>query len=132
MTAALDRLRELTEKLPSLVDVVSLKTEGRIEYDVIQGFTVGFSLDHTPDAALQKVFLAEGTRFPTHSHEGWEHMFIVKGSGTFRRGDVSEDVEMGSWTSFAPNEPHDFIAKTAVIMYAITQPPCEGYPGDGK
>lgn len=129
MTPEIERLRELAEQLPTLEAIVASRHGERIDYDTLTGLSVGFCLDSCPDAALQKNYLSAGTQFPEHMHRERECLFVVKGDGYYTLDGQQVAYKKGSWINFPCGKAHDFYATTATVIYGITQPPCEGYPG---
>jgi quercetin dioxygenase-like cupin family protein len=124
---SLDKLRELTEKLPPLSDLVrESRCVDVVEYDTGCGASFGFNVWNEPRIAVQRCFMTAGCVFTRHSHEGHEWVIVYSGS---LRLDGSTLLSSGDYVHFLPGEEHSPIAVEDCWMLCITIPAEEGYPG---
>lgn len=129
MNAGIERLRELTEKLPSLSAMVSNRNNHVVEYDSAGGKSTGWELDYSHLGALQKNIMTAGCTFLEHTHEGKEVLIILEGEGKYVVEGKEHNYCPRDVIIFGPGCPHQFHAQTTTVMWAGTMPPCEGYPG---
>jgi hypothetical protein len=85
MSEYLDRLKNLTEKLPSFPDIIErhLTKNGKIEqyYEMDEGNCYAVYLHRSgDDIAVHRWFNSKGGKFPKHNHNEKEWIVIYKGS----------------------------------------------------
>jgi quercetin dioxygenase-like cupin family protein len=121
----IDKLEELTKKLPPLTDLVLMAKNSITEYKVENGTCIGLALLNTEKVAVQKAVASAGTIFPRHTHE--EHEFIILVEGEMINNDghkfFAPDV-----IHLNPNESHEHTFVTNCLVIAITVPASKGYP----
>lgn len=129
MSETLERLEELTPKLPSLV--MPLDTVGFVEYITQDGgYAIGFNLYSSPSVAVQRALLTEKTIFPVHCHDQSEVLVVYDGIARVRRGDQDILLGRGECCMFTPGEPHSISVEEAPLwVIGVSVPRAEGYPG---
>jgi quercetin dioxygenase-like cupin family protein len=131
----IERLRELTEKLPEVVPleaVVQLEDGRYVEYDVLRGFCSSYGLYNNEQVAVARSVATGGTLFPKHDHGEHEFVIVVQGSGriTIGENEVIEFEGPFSYT-FLPGVSHEFEFDTMTKMICVTVPASKGFP-DGE
>ena len=127
----LDELRELTNKLPSLSDMVMKQDNGIIEYKVLNGKAVAKNIYHAPEISIQMCFIDKGTIFPAHHHSVREFVLVLKGKAKMENQFGSKEYEVNDYFVNEAEEPHNFIAIEECVVVGIQLPTNGGYPMDG-
>ena len=127
----LDKLIEITNKLPPLSSIADLSGGGAVEYNLPIGHSFGFGLYKTEEIAVQRCFMSAKSEFPMHCHDCHEYVIIYKGKAKYSMGSKETELGVGECVHFPPNAAHVFTALEDVWMLAITVPAEQGYP-DGS
>lgn len=127
---ALEKLRELTDKLPPLEAVVKDLRGNFVEYDVPGGFCVGSNLHYENDVAVQINYTSGGVTFPEHTHSGVEFIIIFRGEADFYAEGSVKRVGVGECVTIPPGTPHKWEFLTDTKLIAITVPASRGYPNE--
>jgi quercetin dioxygenase-like cupin family protein len=127
MESYIDRLRELTGKLPPVHSWVESMTEGRVSYKV-QGSCTGTGLYKRDEVAIQTAFMSRGSVFPDHAHPETEILIVWKGDLYYKTLQREGVLRPGETIIFAPNELHSVSAFTDTHMIGVTIPASEIYP----
>jgi len=134
MSEYLQKLRELTDTLPSFPSLVKMESNNRIDYNVDNGVSFAFGLLSQTEVAVANVFISSGAVFPKHSHKENEFLIVYEGGLVVEICDAGgEDyrsiiVETGGSVYFDNNERHIVTALEDTWLIAITVPAAEGYP----
>lgn len=120
---SLDKLRDLTRKLPEMI----LKNNV-IKYDMLQGDAFGTGLYKTPEVAVQHVYMSKGCEFPMHIHDEFEVGVIFRGRIIVHYKDRDEEVGEGDVIIFQPGEPHGGTMVEDTEGIYVTIPAGKGYP----
>jgi len=132
---SIEKLRELTDKLPSLGDLVIDSNQSITTYTTDKsegsGTCLGVCLHHEPNIAVQRVFMSKNSRFPQHYHKEWEYGVVYKGKIKTIVDGKEKILSVGDCMSFTPDQPHSVITIEDSWMIFVTVPAGEGYP-DGK
>lgn len=128
MSEILERLEELTPRLPSLV--MPLDTAGFVEYITQDGgYAIGFNLYSSPNVAVQRALLTSKTIFPMHCHDQSEVLVVYEGVARVHRGAQDTLLGKGECCTFMPGEPHSISVEEAPLwVIGISVPRAEGYP----
>jgi len=128
----LPKIRELTEKLPSLVDLIRQENKKVTEYKMEEnsGDFFGIGLYKTKEVAVQRVFMSKGSFVPLHAHPEAEVGIVYKGKiRVFEHNDRPEKICLpGDIMYFKQNEAHRGELLEDTWMIFITVPAGEGYP----
>lgn len=119
MRKQIKELRELTERLaePGALQVVS------------NGETKLFGLYNGDDAAVVRVFVPAGVKFPWHTHAMPEHVVCVSGRAELVQDDGRKrQCKPRTVFTVPASEPHTFVAFEDTWLICVTIPPDEGYP----
>jgi mannose-6-phosphate isomerase-like protein (cupin superfamily) len=128
MDNTLQKLRELTEKLPApLLTGLIADSCPHVEY-VIDGTCIGFALYWEQDVAVQRAFMSGGSHFTLHEHKVHEFLLVYQGYITVTIDDEEHEVEPPDAIHIPPNTPHTVLAHEDTWMIGITVPASEGYP----
>lgn len=127
----LEKLKEITSKLPSLSSIADLSGGGAVEYNLPIGHSFGFGLYKTEKVAVQRAFMSAKSEFPIHCHNCHEYIIIYSGRARYSIGDKVTEIGVGECAHFPPNVAHIFSSLEDVWMLAITVPAEQGYP-DGS
>lgn len=129
----LKELKELTPRLPDLMEIVRSFNGDCVVYDLDVGETIGFGLLKNPLVAVQKARLTPGAEFPLHLHNEIEHLILYKGDLTinFSNGERVNMI-LGDHCKIIPGEAHSCYTKGGAWLIAITIPASEGYPDAGQ
>jgi quercetin dioxygenase-like cupin family protein len=127
--AILQKLRELTDKLPTLnQDCFGPSPLGGIDYTVDSGSCHGVPLVYSNVCAVQYCSMEPNSLFPIHSHQEIEVLVIVKGAGELITGAGPYPLSTGSCITTRPGDVHGFRAITYVELVGITIPASVCYP----
>lgn len=129
----LDKLKELTEKLPpipKLTDlVVSKEITDNIEYFTEKGRILGKSLLDKPSCSVQELVLEKGSLFPPHTHDDEiEFGIIYEGELEVTIDGKAFTVGKGEIIKFNKQEVHSGLAIVDTWMIAVAIPRIDGYP----
>lgn len=126
----LQRLRELTERLP-LLGVPEYRSHGYgiVDLKVVQGSCAGIPLLNIPEVAVQRVIMEPGTILTPHKHDELEIIIMVKGEAV-RTLPNGEDLrlERGDVYTASPGEEQVFRAVTYCDLIAVSIPAASNYP----
>jgi quercetin dioxygenase-like cupin family protein len=133
MSEYLDRLKNLTEKLPSFPDIIErhLTKNGKIEqyYEMDEGNCYAVYLHRSgDDIAVHRWFNSKGGKFPKHNHNEKEWIVIYKGSMILHdfRGDHT--LKKGDCYYSLPNMHHWAEFPEDCKYITITMPAAKEYP----
>ena len=124
----LARLRELTEQLPALGDVVLRVGASYVEYDVKGGLAFGFDLFQNKAVLVSRCIATVGCQFQRHAHRGIERYILYAGKVRFTTGEQTQELGPGDEAIVPPEVEHEIsvIERAQVIIVRI---PAEGgYP----
>ena len=122
----LQKLKELTEKLSPLTDLISKETDNFIEYGD-SGFTA-LGLYNVPEIAVSKITINKGKKAKEHNHKEKEIGIIYKGCISFIIDGKEKDYHPGDIVYFNPMQMHSAHAKEDSEAIFITIPSGEGFP----
>lgn len=136
-TSRLEELKDLTEKLPNLKELIKAEYPNKVVYRVNGiGECTGENIFNDGDVAIQKAHMQKGTTFPFHAHEREVEIIIVfigeiqvmyaNGFNTKVSPDSASNIVI-----FIPEVEHQITALTDAWMVGITVPAEKGYPGYG-
>ena len=129
----LEKLKELTESLKPLHELIKDCDENAIEYETIEGTLLGFGLYKSSDIAVQRIFMSKGSKIDKHIHEEAKEIGIVyKGKLIIKINNEEKVLEKGDIVYFNPKETHSARAEEDTWSLWITIPPSLGYPGKNK
>ena len=123
----LDRLRNLTDKLPLFEDLVS-KSGSFTEVETLKGNVFMFGLYNVPEVNVARVFISANSEMKIHTHNEFEFMVVYEGKMILTIEDKKFDVGVQQSVYVMPNKPHSayFPVDTKIISLII--PSSEGYP----
>lgn len=124
---SMKRLKELTDRLPPLVDLIATRAES-VEYEVSQGTVHGFGLWKDTQLAVQRAYLSKGAAFPRHSHEAYEYLIVYRGRLRVKLNGDEQIVKTGEAAILQPGQAHSVEALEETWILAVTVPAVEGYP----
>lgn len=128
----IEKLRELTEQLPTpLLTGLLTDTCSHVEYE-IDGTCIGFALYHQPHIAVQRAFMSAGSLFTLHEHKVHEFLLVYQGFITVTIDDEEHDVEPPDVCHIPPHTAHTVLAHEDTWMIGVTVPASEGYPRDER
>jgi quercetin dioxygenase-like cupin family protein len=127
MESYIDKLRELTGKLPPVHSLVESLTEGEVSYKV-QGICHGIGLYNRAEIAIQTAYMSKGSIFPDHAHSETEIIIVWKGDLYYKTLQREGVLRAGETIIFQPNELHSVSAFTDTNMIGVTIPASEIYP----
>ena len=134
----MNELRELTDKLPRLPDLIRAEYPNKVVYRTDgEGECTGENIFNDGQVAIQKAFMKQNTVFPFHTHETEVEILVVF------LGEIQVQYENGFTTKVSPNSAsnivifipaveHQITALTDTWMIGITVPAEKGYPGHGR
>jgi quercetin dioxygenase-like cupin family protein len=126
----LEKLRELTAKLPPLETMTVQKGPGCVEYKVEHGTCHGVCLFNDGQIAVQQGNVTGGSVFPWHAHDTCVEIIIVYAGRMICTNRIRGPVELSAGDSvFCPRgveHMHEFLEDTSLI--AITIPADPSYP----
>ena len=131
----IDKLRELTDKLPALSMSEIIKKQfanNLIEYEGTSGSVIGLGIYKEEDLAIQKTFLSKGSHVPKHSHLENEWMIVISGYIHFEFNGTVKKIKNGGLVYFNMNEYHAATAIEDTWLLCITIPPSGGYPNANR
>ena len=126
-----ENIKKLESLVPKLSDMVLnvCDRNHHVEYNVENGFCIGFPLLNNDKIAIQRAFISKGTYFGEHKHEDSVEIFVIfKGEFKLLVGDNEEILEIGDCARVEKNTLHDGYAIDNTEMICITVPSEEGYP----
>lgn len=127
----IDKLEELTPKLPEVPSLVTFKkTENNTtRYDFKDGVALSESIYNTPEIAIAKTFIPKGTTFEEHIHQiSGEWVVILEGSLKVFFDDKEQLLNKHDCVVVIANKPHSAIAVEDTTLIAITIPRDDGWP----
>lgn len=127
----LDKLRELTEKLPiipTLADFIYGEENNVVNYEVEGGASFGIGLVNQSEIAVQRVFMSKGITFPEHAHPEHEWFLVYIGGYELYLPNETRQINAGEMVHFPPNVPHSGFITEDTWAIGITMPSGEGYP----
>jgi quercetin dioxygenase-like cupin family protein len=130
---SIDKLKTLTFKLPEIPTLDTLVTDSDpskhfILYNMIEGLSFGFSLLNRKEVSVMDLFVAKGTKWPSHMHSIETELGIVyKGSLKVTLGDVEEQITVGDHVYFEKGMVHSAEALEDTRLIAISIPRAVGY-----
>ena len=127
MGVDMKELREMTDKLPSLGNIIIEKRDNSVVYNV-NGTALGFGLYNSKDVAVQRVFMSKDTTFDQHVHSVHEWGIVYKGKVVFHYDGEQKEVGEGQMIYLEPNHPHRGMILEDTWIIFITVPSDEGYP----
>jgi quercetin dioxygenase-like cupin family protein len=130
MESYIDKLRELTGKLPPVHSYVESASGFNVTYK-IQGNCFGSGLMKRDEVAVQTAFMSRGSVFPDHAHGEVEIIVVWKGDLYYKTLSKEGVLRPGETIIFPANELHSVTAFTDVNMIGITIPASEIYPEAG-
>lgn len=131
MCMALDKLEELTPKLPLVPSIKDFQiiNEGVVKYRLDKGEAISQSIYSTEDIAIAKFHIPEGSTFPTHAHYNSDEWLIIL-NGTISLLLEEEYILLNRYDSIkiTADKPHQAIAVENSTIIAITVPRDDGFP----
>ena len=134
MGYSLDKLEELTEKLPGIPKLTDLvvsdnPSKHSIIYNVEKGTSFGFALLSRKDVAVMELFVSKGTSWPPHVHnEEKEWGLVYKGKLSVVVEDKKVILQPGDCIIFEKGKIHSSEALEDTWLIAVSIPRIEGYP----
>ena len=126
---SLRHLEQLTEELPSLIDLVRSSGEHMVEYETATGAAIGINLYSTPMVSVQRVFMSAGSALVPHQHpDEREWLIVYEGKLEVRYDSKVAILDVGDSVYFNPGSPHSAKALKDTWFLGITVPRAEGYP----
>jgi len=123
-----DRLREITESLPKLSDLLEFKNGNNIEYHLLSGKCIGKGLMKEQGVAVQVCELDKDSEFPVHLHQAKEWLIAYKGSFTLKTEKSATLYGVGEMAFIDTNIAHSLIAEEDCSVIALTIPASGGFP----
>ena len=123
----LEKLKELTEQLPSFEDLV-INSGSATEVETIKGNIFMFGLYNVPEISVARAFMSAGSEIESHTHAEFELFVVYEGKMVLNVEGEEFEVEVRQSGYVLPNMPHSayFPVDTKVIAIAI--PSSGGYP----
>lgn len=127
----LEKLKELTLKLPDLKEITIKKTEKIAIYDVEYGKNIkGYHIYNEKDFSIQKAFIKKGSNISKHKHiNKHEYLIIYDGKVLVNCEDKIKTYNENDIIYFEPNQIHNCKAIKDTWLIAIIIPEDESYPG---
>ncbi len=127
----LDKIKELTYKLPSISEMISSTSNATfVEYDV-DGVAFGVCLYDGTDIAVQRAFMSAESVFPEHSHgENTEFLLVYSGKLVVHICGEEKEIGPAEVIRVPPGVPHSVAAVADTWMIAAIIPPEIGYPSE--
>ena len=123
----LQRLKELTEQLPTLNNFVENYENDRVVYEKNKFW--GKNLLYIPDiVAVQEVFMAKDYEVPEHKHPEYEMGIVRKGSFILHYRNKDVKYVEGDVILLDGEEAHSGVMLEDTEMIFVTMPPSKGYP----
>jgi quercetin dioxygenase-like cupin family protein len=120
----IEKLRELTNKLPTAPSMVMLGAVGS---------TALYGLYKENRVAVLRGIVPEGDTYPRHEHPVTEHLILVSGHAIVEvNGGEKVELFPGDHCGLRPHVPHSFTAVEDTMIIAVTVPAEEGYPDAGS
>lgn len=132
MCENLDRLRELTPRLPSIPKLEQFKEilekDACVEYKMDLGTSFAYNLFKGPGVSVARVFISSGGKFPLHKHDETEAIIVYYGSVLAVHNEKRFRMKPGDMVFVLPNEEHKFTALEDTWMIAVTVPHSKDLP----
>jgi len=122
----LQELRELTDALPHLEEMIQTSHCSVVEYEV-DGTCIGIGLYTNESVAVQRAVMSAGTTFTAHQHDEHEILTVYQGSITVH---TSGDrvLDEGDSIHISPGTAHHVTAQKDTWLIGVTVPASQGYP----
>jgi len=131
MGKSLDKLREITEKLPPFhPQVFASNTHPNIvRYQSgDEGTVIGYGLLKIPSVAVQMSVASKGSFFQDHTHAEIEIVVLYRGKCLFTVNGQEREMIEGDNIRLEPGQVHSVKMLTDCEFIAITIPASEGFP----
>lgn len=127
---SLDKLRQLTNDLPSIPKLGDFKLEHEkfTEYIMPIGTCISRSLLSQKEISVAKTFISSGGEFPKHNHPEKEYIVMFSGSMIVYYGDERKTMQTGDCIVFERGVPHRVRALEDVWLISVTIPYSKDYP----
>ena len=123
----LEKLKELTDQLPSFEDLVS-KSGSITEVETLKGNVFMFGLYSVPAISVARAFMSANTEIELHTHAEFELFVVYEGRMMLNVEGKEFGVEVRQSGYVLPNIPHSAYFPVDTKVIAITIPSSEGYP----
>ena len=132
MCQSLDKLKELTDKLPGFPkELVSSKTYKK--YEMEAGSCYGWLLyTNITSVACHKWYCSKGTIFPAHTHEVRELLQVYEGQMILTVDGKEITLNSGESYHIEPGIIHSSIHPKETRFITITTPPAMEFPGESE
>lgn len=130
MCTILEKLCEITPNLPH-VPLGDFKTIDNFNTSYVfeYGTATSQNVYSTPDIAIAKTFIPEGTAFEPHVHTSVsEWIIVLSGKLKVFTEEFTDTLVKYDSLKIPANKPHSALALEDTIIIAITVPKDEGYP----
>ena len=127
-TSNLEKLRELTEKLPFPKHISKIK-KNFVEVKMEVGTGLGWGLLEDKKTNVSQWFSSKGSKFPLHTHDSKEWIIVYEGTCelTDKDGEVHV-IKRGDSHYNLPQEKHQAYFPEDCWYVTITIPSAEGFP----
>ena len=123
----LEKLKELTDQLPSFEDLVS-RSGCATEVETLKGNIFMFGLYNVPGISVARAFMSADTEVEVHTHVEFELFVVYEGKMVLNVEGKEFEVEVRQSGYVLPNMPHSAYFPVDTKVIAITIPSSEGYP----
>ena len=121
-------LKKLTENIPSIKDLASIKPATVQELETETGKLLMFGLYKDVNIAISRVFATAGTHMPVHSHTSTEYSLVWEGELRFNINDKEVICKAKDTYRIEPNTPHSVFWPVDTNLLAVVIPAEEGWP----
>lgn len=125
---SLARLEEMTNNLPDLTAHIAASGPGWVQYEA-SGLCFGSLLFRDHDVAIQRIYAAKGTAFPSHQHkEEIEVLGIISGSMTLTMDGDEKEYNQYDIIVIPPGAIHSAYISDETWLWAVSMPAAGGFP----
>jgi len=130
---ALKQLKQLSNSLPTLKDLLIEKSPGRASYRVKtsmddNSLALAETLLSEPGVAVMRFSMKKGDTLEYHKHSENEWIIVISGSFVTYINGTKQTVEEGGYVYYPSYSSHGGIILEDVDCICITVPKAEGYP----
>ena len=125
---SLIELKKLTENIPNIKDLASIKPATVQELETETGKLLMFGLYKDDKIAISRIFATAGTRMPVHSHDSIEYVLVWEGELIFEFNGKKLTLKEKEHCKIKPNTPHSVFWPVDTNLLAVVIPAEEGWP----
>ena len=126
----LDKLRELTPKLPPVPKMGDYKVEGAhyTEYKIKNGTCLSYNIPGVDGCSISRTLVTSGGIIEMHDHNEKEFIVILSGTLMIYFNNKQRTLKRADCISFEKNVAHRAIALEDTWMLGVTIPESKDFP----